>query len=90
VTQDRAAIIARLRQMLNRLASDLGNDASAIGEEDLIPEAGVVDSAGLIDFVMQIDAAYRLEIEAEDMTIDNFGTLDSIAAFVAAREHKRK
>ena len=90
MTQDRAAIIARLRQMLNRLASDLGNDASAIGEEDLIPEAGVVDSAGLIDFVMQIDAAYRLEIEAEDMTIDNFGTLDSIAAFVAAREHKRK
>ena len=90
MTQDRAAIIARLRQMLNRLASDLGNDASAIGEEDLIPEAGVVDSAGLIDIVMQIDAAYRIEIEAEDMTIDNFGTLDSIAAFVAAREHKRK
>lgn len=83
---DRNAIISRLRGLLKQLADDFGTDSSAITEDDVIPDTGVLDSAGVIEFVMLIDNAYDLALEAEDMTIDNLGTLSAIAAFIAARQ----
>ena len=83
---DRTAIIARLRGLLTQLADYFGTDASRIPEHDVIPDTGVLDSAGVIEFVMLIDNAYDLALEAEDMTIDNLGTLSAIAAFIATRQ----
>lgn len=86
---DRAEIVAALRGILEPLASQLGNDASGIGEDDIIPDTGVVDSAGLIEFVMMVDNTFDLALEPEDMTVDNLGSLAAIAAFVAARSQHR-
>lgn len=84
--QTRAEIIVALRAILAGLAAQLGNDSSHLAETDIIPDSAVVDSAGLIEFVMLIDERYRLGIEAEDMTVDTLGTLSSIADFVLARQ----
>lgn len=86
---ERAAIITALRGMLQTLASQLGNDASGIAEDDIIPDTGVLDSAGLIEFVMVVDEAYNLGLEPEDMTVDNLGSLAAIAGFIAARSGQR-
>ncbi len=83
---DRNAIITRLRGLLQQLADDFGTDASGITEQDVIPDTGILDSAGVIEFVMLIDNAYDLALEAEDMTIDNLGTLSAIAAFIVSRQ----
>ena len=82
---DRAAVVATLREMLQTLAASLGTDIAGLGEDDIIPDAGVLDSAGIIEFVVMADTKYDLGLEAEDMTIDNLGSLSAIAAFVAAR-----
>jgi D-alanine--poly(phosphoribitol) ligase subunit 2 len=89
MTDDRAVIITALRGMLETLARNLGTDASAISEDDIIPDTGVLDSAGIIEFVMAIDHAYDLGLEPEDMTIDNLGSLAAIAGFIEARRGKR-
>mgnify|MGYP000081207873 CR=1 FL=1 len=86
---DRNVIITRLRGLLVQLASDFGTDASNVAEHDVIPDAGILDSAGVIEFVMLIDDAYDLALEAEDMTIDNLGSLSAIAAFIASRQAAR-
>ena len=86
---DHTAIIAVLRGMLEKVASQLGNDASGVGENDIIPDAGVLDSAGLIEFIMVVDEKYDLALEPEDMTVDNLGSLVAIAAFVAGRSRSR-
>ena len=83
---DHNAIIATLRGLLIRFADYFDTDASQIGEHDVIPDSGVLDSAGVIEFVMLIDNTYNLDLEAEDMTIDNLGTLSAIASFIAARQ----
>lgn len=83
---DRAAVIATLRGILKTVTDTLGTDPSGLGEDDLIPDAGVLDSAGLIEFVMLADNAFNLALEAEDMTIDNLGSLSAIAALIAARQ----
>lgn len=89
MVDDRAAIIAALRGILDALADSLGNDASGLAEDDIIPDTGVLDSAGVIEFVISIDNAYNLGLEAEDMTIDNLGSLAAIASFIAARQASR-
>jgi acyl carrier protein len=84
----RSEIITELRVMLAELAAQLGNDSSAIAETDVIPDCEVVDSAGLIEFVIMVDEKYQLGIEAEDMTVDQLGTIGSIADFVLARQRR--
>lgn len=84
----RSEIIAELRAMLAELAAQLGNDSSAMAETDVIPDCEVVDSAGLIEFVIMVDEKYQLGIEAEDMTVDQLGTIGSIADFVLARQRR--
>ncbi len=86
MSNDRDAILARLRTLLVTLAAGLGRDARGITDDELIPDADVLDSAGLIEFVMQIDTIYQLDLQAEDMTIDNFGSLAATAAFIAGRD----
>lgn len=89
MTENRTAIIAALRRMLETLASNLGNDASGIGEDDIIPDTGVLDSAGIVEFVVTIDNAYDLGLDAEDMTVDNLGSLAAIAGFIEIRRAQR-
>jgi D-alanine--poly(phosphoribitol) ligase subunit 2 len=86
MADNRAAIIAAVRRMLETLASNLGNDASGVGEDDIIPDIGVLDSAGIVEFVMTIDNAFDLDLDAEDMTVDNLGSLAAIASFIEARQ----
>lgn len=89
MADDRAAIVATLRGMLKSLADNLGTDANGLGEDDIIPDSGVLDSAGVIEFVTMIDDTYDLQLEAEDMTTDNLGTLTAIASFITARRAGR-
>lgn len=89
MTDNRADTIAALRRMLEALASSLGNDARGIGEDDIIPDTGVLDSAGIVEFVMTIDNFYELGLDAEDMTVDNLGSLAAIASFIESRRAQR-
>jgi acyl carrier protein len=81
----RTDIIADLRAILTELSRRLGNDAVVLGDTDIIPDAGALDSAGLLEFVVQIDEKYTLALEPEDMTIDRLGSLAAIADLVIER-----
>jgi acyl carrier protein len=85
MNEDRTTLIAALRGLLQTIADSLGTDTSGLAEDDIIPDTGVLDSAGVIEFVIAIDNAYDLGLEAEDMTIDNLGSLAAIATFIATR-----
>jgi acyl carrier protein len=85
----RTTIIADLRVLLREVAGRLGQDSSRVAEDDIIPDTGVLDSAGLLEFVVLIDEKYALALEPEEMTIDNLGSLAAIADFVLARKAAR-
>jgi len=82
---DRADILRRLRARLTETASLLGNDASRLSDTDIIPDSGVVDSAGLLEFVVWYDEAFALDLQPEEMTIDHLGSLAAMADFALAR-----
>lgn len=82
---DRSTIIRALKARLVEVAKGLGRDANAIGEDDIIPDTEVVDSAGLLEFVVWYDETYGLSLAPEEMTVDNLGSLGRMADFALAR-----
>lgn len=84
-TEQRTVVIQRLRERLNQVAAGLGNDASGLSDTDIIPDAEIVDSAGLLEFVVWYDDAFSLDLQPEEMTVDNLGSLASMADFALAR-----
>lgn len=53
-------------------------------ETDLI-RTGRLDSVGLVDLLLRLERHYGVRVEMETLEIDEFRSLGSITAFVAAR-----
>lgn len=48
---------------------------------DLVSE-GIIDSFEVVNIVMELEEAFDIEIDAEEVIAENFKTLDSIVALV--------
>jgi len=53
-------------------------------ETDLI-RTGRLDSVGLVDLLLRLERHYGVRVDMEDLEIDQFRSLGTITAFVAAR-----
>ena len=53
-------------------------------ETDLI-RTGRLDSVGLVDLLLRLERTYGVRVEMEDLEVDQFRSLGTITAFVAAR-----
>jgi acyl carrier protein len=53
-------------------------------ETDLI-RTGRLDSVGLVDLLLRLERHYGVHVAMEDLEIDQFRSLGTITAFVAAR-----
>lgn len=49
---------------------------------------GIVDSFGLIEIISQLEDTFDIEIDAADVTDENFGNKDRIIAFVTGLINK--
>lgn len=83
---DRDAIKAAVRGKVIELAKNLGMDASDIGDDDLIPATGYVDSAAILELVVWYEDAYQMPLKQEEINIDNLGSINSMADFVIKRK----
>lgn len=45
-------------------------------------ESGIIDSFEVVNIVMELEAAFDIEIDAEDVIAENFETVDGITAVV--------
>lgn len=83
---DRDAIKAAVRAKVIELAKNLGMDASDIGDDDLIPATGYVDSAAILELVVWYEDAYQMPLKQEEINIDNLGSINSMTEFVIKRK----
>jgi acyl carrier protein len=79
-------IKARIRGKLAELAGEIGNDASQIRDDDIIPATGLVDSAGILGLVVWYENTFDMPLKQEEINIDNLGSIDSMADFVLKRK----
>jgi acyl carrier protein len=68
------------------LAEPLGGDASDLQPDEVIPATGLIDSAGLLDLIAWFEQTYDLRIPADELTIDNLGTLQAMVQYLLRRK----
>ena len=83
---ERDSIHAAVRAKVIELAKNLGMDASDIGNDDLIPATGYVDSAAILELVVWYEDAYQMPLRQEEINIDNLGSINSMTDFVVRRK----
>lgn len=83
---DRDSIKAAIRAKVMELASNIGSDASALQDEDVIPAAGFLDSAGILELVVWYENEYDLPLKQDEINIDNLGSVNAMADFLMERK----
>ncbi len=80
------AVQAAIKQQIIQLASRLGDDASDLGPDEIIPATGLIDSASLLELIAWFEQTYAFSIPAGDLTIDNLGSMRQMAAYLRKRK----
>ena len=64
------------------LADELGHNARSLTNDQEIPSSGLLDSPALMELIIWFENEYGMEIDQDELTMDNFGTIDSMAAYL--------
>ena len=70
------------------LADGLGEDASNINDEDIIPATGALDSAAILALIVWYEETYDFPLKQEEINIDNLGSINAMADFLLARKRR--
>ncbi|MEM7103981.1 MAG: acyl carrier protein [Bacteroidota bacterium] len=68
----------------DKLLGGRGNVELA-AEDDLLG-SGLVDSMGMMNLIAFIENHFELKVPPEDMTIENFMTIDAISSYLEGRK----
>jgi len=86
---DKHAIEQAIKDRIIQIVTPLGEDASDLQPDEVIPATGLIDSAGLLELLAWYEHHFKIPLKPEEITIDNLGTLSSMADFVLARRSAR-
>ncbi len=73
-----------IHQKISDLARELGNDASRLRDDQVVIETGLLDSAAILELMVWMEGEFGIEIDPGEVSVDNFGSIDQMAEFVAA------
>jgi D-alanine--poly(phosphoribitol) ligase subunit 2 len=79
---DRDQIKAAIRSKVIELAKALNIDATALGDADIIPATGYLDSSAILELVVWYEQTYDFPLRQEEINIDNLGSIDAMADFL--------
>ena len=57
----------------------------ALGDEDDLLGAGIVDSLAFVEIVEEVQSRYGIEVPDVDITEENFGSIAAIARFMEGK-----
>ena len=83
---DRQAVKAAIRAQVVELARALGMDANEIGDDDIIPATGLLDSTAVLQLVVWYEQTYDLPLKQDEINIDNLGSINAMTEFLLSRK----
>src|ERR1700758_2487697 len=75
---DRDSIKAAIRSKVIELAKALNIDANALGDADIIPATGYLDSSAILELVVWYEHTYDLALRQDEINIDNLGSVNAM------------
>ena len=76
------AIQQTIHRKIVELARALGRDAHGLRSGDDIPSSGCLDSPALMELIIWCETEFGIEIDQDQLTLDNFGTIEAMTAFI--------
>lgn len=73
-----------LREYIDENFLYMHPDVALSDDEDMLAR-GVIDSLGFVEIVESIQTRYGIEVLDVEITEENFGSINRIAAFVSAK-----
>jgi len=58
---------------------------TVVDSDTLLLEEKVIDSMGVIELVAFLEETYKVEFVDDDLTVDNFKTIDSIVKLIISK-----
>jgi D-alanine--poly(phosphoribitol) ligase subunit 2 len=86
---DRDEVKRAIRAKVIELAKTLDIDASDIGDADIIPATGYLDSTAILELVVWFEHTYDLPLTQEEINIDNLGSINVMADFLMRRKIRK-
>lgn len=69
--------------IVNEITGDL--EAGSLPHDEDLLAADLIDSLGITELVGFLETRFGIKVDDEDLTPDNFRSVDSIVAFVARK-----
>jgi acyl carrier protein len=60
----------------------LGMDGVTIGDRESFLDTGLVDSTGILEFVVFLEEKWGVSVADEELLPENFDTIENLTAFV--------
>jgi D-alanine--poly(phosphoribitol) ligase subunit 2 len=76
----------RIRSQVQKLAKALGRPVREVGDDEMLPRTGLLDSAAILELILWVENEFDLEVDQEDLSLDNFGTISKMADYIEARK----
>jgi acyl carrier protein len=73
-------------RLLDFVVAQFGIPAAEIDVDASMVDQGVIDSIGLIEISGFIEDTFGMHIDEAEMTRDNFGSLNKMAAFIVHKQ----
>jgi D-alanine--poly(phosphoribitol) ligase subunit 2 len=73
---------AAIRNKVVELARRRGKNVESLKDSDVLPEARVLDSIGVLELIMWYETTFQLAIDQTDLTVENFGTIDAMTNYL--------
>jgi acyl carrier protein len=74
-----------IRAKIVAIARDADRDATVLGDDDIIPKSGCLDSAGIIELLVWFEDAFGIPLAEKEINVENLGTVARMARFAAER-----
>jgi D-alanine--poly(phosphoribitol) ligase subunit 2 len=83
---DQESVKATIRAKIIELADQLGADARELGDDDIIPATGLLDSTGILELVVWYEREFDVPLQQDEINIDNLGSIDAMVGFLLKRK----
>lgn len=74
-----------IRQKVSETAKQLGRNPRPVTDDEILPETGLLDSAGILELVLWVETEFDIEIPQEDFTLDNLGSIRRMVSYIESR-----
>lgn len=86
---EREAVKAAIRAKVIELARALKIDATGLGDADIIPATGFLDSTAILELLVWYELRFDIPLKQEEINIDNLGSIDAMTDFLFSRKGRK-